>query len=268
MLKKCNKCGFQQDEFLNIAGKKYCKNCNSVINVNSNQMSAQDQKTAHQLKLALGNLRLMLEPLEGFIEKAYIDRYPDFRNKRQLYGKTITGDYPLENFEETFLTQLLIMAGVCKGEPEFFRNEIKKEYYKWISAVGIDYNNCPDKLKHFLFEINEVLEDRGEKILEEKEAKIKDVKFDPKDAVGLFRDLQNPLNKNREERENYKGKNWNELGDENRFNISDEQGERGREAFQQIHREIAPKQGSFSFYPPQQRTNSEIIQDVKNNPQN
>jgi len=129
MRKICNNCRFEQEIF-NPSGRNYCVRCNGEIDMGSSQISAQVQKTAHQLKLALGNLRLMLEPLEGYIEKVYSNHYPDFRNMRQLYEKTIKGDYPLENFEETFLTQLLIVAGVCKGEPELFRNEIKKEFYK------------------------------------------------------------------------------------------------------------------------------------------
>jgi len=94
------------------------------------------------------------------------------------------------------------------------------------------------------------------------------MKFDPKGVIGLFGALQEPMNRAREEKKDYEGKKWNELGNENRFNVSDEKGEEGQGVFQQIHQEIAPKQSNFSFYPPQQRTNSEIIWDVKNNPQN
>ncbi|MEG7979218.1 MAG: hypothetical protein NY202_04975 [Mollicutes bacterium UO1] len=43
-------------------------------------------------------------------------------------------------------------------------DEIKKEYYEWLDAAGIRLDNCPSELKHFLFEINEVLERRGDKI--------------------------------------------------------------------------------------------------------
>src|SRR6266516_1336258 len=126
MRKICNNCGFQQNEFLNLGGKKYCVSCNSEIkNVNSNQISVQKEKTAHQLKLALGNLRFTLEALEKYFERAYGNNYPSFRS--QLYERKVEDDnYPLENSREQFLTPLLIMRGVCKGEPEFFRNEIKK----------------------------------------------------------------------------------------------------------------------------------------------
>ncbi|CAG8725866.1 15193_t:CDS:2, partial [Dentiscutata erythropus] len=202
MLKKCNKCGFQQNEFLHIGGRNYCKNCNYEVNINSNQILAQKEKTAHELKLALGNLRFMLEALEKFTERAYGNNYPSFRS--QLYERKVEDDnYPLENSREQFLTQLLIMRGVCKGEPEFFRNEIKKEFHKWFSATGIDVNNCPDEIKNYLFEVNEVLEDRGEKIVEENEARIKNMKFDPKGVIGLFGALQEPMNKAREEKKDY-----------------------------------------------------------------
>lgn len=255
MVKKCNNCGFQQNEFLKIGGKNYCVNCNSEIkNVNSNQISVQKEKTAHQLKLALGNLRFTLEALEKYFERAYGNDYPSF--KSQLYERKAEDDnYPLENSREQFLTQLLIMRGVCKGEPEFFRNEIKKEFNKWFSVTGIDVNNCPDEIKNFLFEVNEVLEDRGEKIVKENEARIKNVKFEPKGVIGLFGALQEPMNRAREERENYKGKNWNELGNESRFNVSDEQGAKGQEVFNKISQEIAPKQSGFSFYPQQDQNN-------------
>jgi len=129
MLKKCNKCGFQQDKFLNLGGRNYCKGCNSEIMVNSNQMSMQEQKTLYQMKLLLGNFHYMLEPLEEYIEKA--GYYPDFRSKRQLYRKTLRdSEEPLENDEDLFLSQVFIFASAIQGEPSFFREVIRQEFYK------------------------------------------------------------------------------------------------------------------------------------------
>ncbi|PWU06979.1 MAG: hypothetical protein C5B43_00990 [Verrucomicrobia bacterium] len=51
-----------------------------------------------------------------------------------------------------------------KQSKQSLYDEIKKEYYEWLGAVGINPSNCPPELKHFLFEINEILEGRGDKL--------------------------------------------------------------------------------------------------------
>src|SRR3989337_3054155 len=153
MVKKCNVCEFQQEEFLNKNGRDYCKYCDSEISINSEQILAQKQKTLHQMKLLLGNFHYMLEPLEEYIEKA--GYYPNFRSRRQLYRKSIKdSEGPLWNDEDLFLTQLFVFAAAAHGKPQFFREVIREEFYKWINYTGITANNCPERLKHFLIEIN------------------------------------------------------------------------------------------------------------------
>jgi hypothetical protein len=205
MLKICNNCGFQQNEFLNIGGRNYCKSCNSEIIVNSGQMSMQEQRTLHQMKLLLSNFHYMLEPLEEYIEKA--GYYSNFRSKRQLYRKTLQdSEGPVENDEDLFLSQVFVFASAIQEKPDFFREVIQQEFYKWINYTGITADNCPEVLKHFLIEINNVINGNDEKIIRESRERLKNYKVNPKDIIGLFSGLQQPLNRNREQRVALEGK--------------------------------------------------------------
>ena len=94
--------------------------------------------------------------LEKYVELTYKNGFSDWENpKRNIYEYS-------KRIEETFLNQLHLLEGILKNDasPEF-RWELKQEFNKWIKAAGIDLNNCPEKLKYFLFEINEVLEGGG-----------------------------------------------------------------------------------------------------------
>lgn len=233
------------------------------------------QETAYEMELAISTFHNMLEPLEEYIGK--LECYPDWSKKRQLYRNTIKdSNDTLEGFEDLFLTQLLIVTGAVGKKPTDFRKKIQEEYYRWIGATGIDTNNIPsraEKLKHYLFEINEILEGRGEKIFNQTKELIKGQDIKPQDALWLAGASQKHLSRSDERKNALKGKVWNELKNESKFGSgSNDQGE---QAFGRIAGTVADKHKDFRFYPqegrlnsPQQRTNSEIIQDVKNNPQN
>ena len=241
MVKKCNKCGFQQNEFLNINDRNYCKSCNSEIKINSGQMFIQDQKTLHQLKLLLSNFHYMLEPLEEYVEKAGF--YPNFRSKRQLYRKTLQdSEGPVENDEDLFLSQVFVFASAIQEKPDFFREVIRQEFYKWINYTGIAAGNCPEVLKHFLIEINNVINGDDEKIIRESREKLKGYKVNPKDIVGLFSGLQQPLNMNREQRAALEGKIWNELPNEDKFGGD---ADLGKVAFEEIERSVSIPHENF-----------------------
>jgi len=105
------------------------------------------------------------------------------------------------------LTQLFIVKASVKKKPEFFRKKVQEEFYKWIDAVGISVDDCSDKLKRFLCEINEVLEGRGENIVNQTKELIKGKELNPEEALGMFSGLQNPLNKNRDRGELVEGRN-------------------------------------------------------------
>jgi len=115
------------------------------------------------------------------------------------------------------LTQLLIVKSSVNKKPEFFRQEIQKELYKWISLVGINVNNCPEKLKTYLFTVNEILEGRGESFVNQTKELVKDVKIAPQDALKFFKETQEHLSKSDKRKKVLEGKNWNELGEERRL---------------------------------------------------
>jgi hypothetical protein len=138
--------------------------------------------------------------------------------------------------------------------------------------VGIDVKNCRDeKLKCFLIEINNVLEGDSEKIVNQTQEYLDDRaktnQTDFQDLIKVFGAIQKPLNKNREQAEFLKGKTYKDAEITNKFggNVDG-----GREVLNRIT-ETTPNSSSFHFYSqnnPQQRTNTEIIQDVIQNPQN
>jgi len=77
-----------------------------------------------------------------------------------------------------------------------------------------------------LFEINEILEGRGEKIVEQTRELIKDVKVDPRDLVKVVGALQGPLNDNREQKKLLEGKTHRDIEIESKFSSNTAQGDR------------------------------------------
>jgi hypothetical protein len=158
------------------------------------------------MKTALDTFYNTLEPLEEYIEKA--GYYSEFQIRRQRYRKTISdSEGPVENDEDLFLSNLYIFAQLTvKGKPEFFREVIREDFYRWINYTGITAENCPETLKHFLIEINNVLSDKSEKIIAETDRGTIDVEINPKEMVGIFAGLQNPLSENRQQKKESEGK--------------------------------------------------------------
>jgi len=160
------------------------------------QLQEQKQKSLHKMKVALDTFYNVLEPLEEYIEKS--EDFPGFISKRQIYRKNIRdSEGPLENDEDLFLSNLYIFARTFHGKPEFFMKVIQENFYKWINATGITAENSSEELKHFLIEINNILEGNDEKIIKESIERNKNIEVDPKEMVGIFAGIQNPLNKNR-----------------------------------------------------------------------
>jgi hypothetical protein len=235
-----------------------------------------EQLTAHDKILIFDNFRYLLEALEEYVEKS--GYYPNFIGKRQFKYLTISKEQSrnltLASAEDMFRTRLLIFVGM--DTPSFLREEVKEEFYKWINLVGIDVNNCPDrKLKHFLLEIENVVEGKSEKILGQTEEYLNEKKkvnpINPNEMIEIFGAIQGPLNKNRAKAEVLETKTHVEVENENKLKGNWKEGEK---AFNQLAGEVSSHHDDFSFYQgvyhnnSQQRSNSEIIQEVKNNPQN
>jgi hypothetical protein len=87
-----------------------------------------------------------------------------------------------------------------------------------------------------------------------------------------FASIQNPLNRERGVAKTFEGQSWNQINLESKFGVgSSEQGEKD---FDQIAKEIANRHDDFHYHQkdkqpvnPQQLTNSQVIQEFKNNRQ-
>jgi len=210
------------------------------------QLLMQKQKTLHQVKLALDSFYNVLEPLEEYVEKTGC--YSNFRNRRQLYRRVIQdSEGTLESDKNLFLTDLYIFSGAVEEEADFIMEVLKEDFYRWINHTGITAENCPKRLKHFLIEINNVLEGNDEKIVRETDErdKVRAKKPDLGKLVEIFSGLQQPLNRNRDQRKELGNRSWNELDDKDRLKGD---ADLGREAFERIERSVSNSHGNFQLW--------------------
>lgn len=202
---------------------------------NNQQSQAQKQVSAYEKQTVHEMFRLSLEWLEKYIEVVY----PNYRIRKQIYDNNIKRQDANDpsKVESMFTGSLFGFKATIEiaGKPQFLYEEVKKEYYKWLDSAGVDVNNCPPRLKHFLFEINEILEGRGEKF--ERDIANRKNELDPDSAEyqkavnEVFTYIQSPLEKARNEYENLKGKTYGDIKIENNFSSS---GEGAEQAFKQM----------------------------------
>jgi hypothetical protein len=129
MLKKCNNCGFQQDEFLNLGGRNYCKSCNSEINNNSKYVSTQDTLSAYDKQVVQDIFLMTMEVLEKYIERA--NYYSDWQNRRKIHDNKVTREFgSVEEAESVLSSNLVGLKVTLRNKPPFLTDELKKEYYK------------------------------------------------------------------------------------------------------------------------------------------
>ena len=107
-----------------------------------------------------------IEALEEYIEKI---GYSGF--KKQIFDKSINSpDRSPADLADDFLSQLhclKAMIWVTRKNPEYSHQEVQKIFYQWIEAAGIRADTCPKDLKHYIFTINEILENRGENFVQQ-----------------------------------------------------------------------------------------------------
>jgi len=165
MLKICNKCGFQQDEFLNLGGRNYCKSCNSLIGNNDNTIQSSVTLSAYDKKAIYNIFRLTIKGTERYIEASGC--YSDWENRKQIRDNTEGFSDPKEA-EESLVVALFGFKAALKDTPPFLQGELKSEFCSWIDATGININNCfNERLKHVLFEINEIIKGEGDRLAKE-----------------------------------------------------------------------------------------------------
>jgi hypothetical protein len=246
------------------------------------QIQQQKQITAYEKKVTYDIFLLSIEWLEKYIEIVYKNEFPDWENRKQIRDnlnitRTDIYDDP-EEAEDAFSTQLLYLESNLKRRPIFVREALQEELYKWIDGSGINANNCPEKLKNFLFGINEILEGKGEKIRRDVENEKPRVDANSPEYMEQMKNtfaLFNSAAKRQTGIEtSLAGRMHKDIEIESRFSSSNV--ERGKQIFQQIAVGVAGShETGFHFFPQQgqqnnlqNRTNSEIIQDIRQNPQN
>ena len=226
-------------------------------------LSAYERKTVHDLFLRTMNW------LEKYIE--ITGYYPDWEKRKQLHNDWIKRtdiDTP-EKAEKALSNRLIAFGRILDSEVESdspFLEELKAEFYQWINVTGIDVNNCPERLKHFVFGFNEILEGRLEKI--EKDSENKKQKLDTdapgylKELTKVFVDIQEPIQNEREVKESLAGKTHLDIEIENKFGGNVEQGE---QTFNLIASAVSVSHGdNFHFFPQQTQQQSTSLTDDEN----
>jgi len=188
------------------------------------QLSAYESKTTHDIFF------MTMEWLEKYIEIA--GYYPDWENRKQIKNNNITRKDIIGNpkkAEDSFSTQLALFKDAVEDDPSFLREEVKKEFYRWINATGINNDNSSEKLKHILFGVNEVLEGRGEKIQRDIENRKREI--DPNSTEYMeqlskvFIHIQAPMYDEKETKRSLENKTHKDIEIRNKFGGNSEQGE-------------------------------------------
>jgi len=243
------------------------------------QMQQQEQLSAYDKKVIYDMFYMSIEWLEKYIEIAYKNELPDRESRKQIRDnitikRTDIYSNP-EKAKKAFATQMFLFGTSLEDTP-LFREDLKKEFRQWISATKID-NNCPDELKHLLYGFNEVMDGNTEKVRKDMENRKREIEIDSPEYLEqmnkLFGNIQIPMDDERETHKNLEGKTHLDMRVGNKFGGGN--AEQGEQTFQQIASAVSTSHSSgFHFYPqqqssnPQHRTNSEIIQDIRQNSRN
>ena len=238
------------------------------------QMSVYEKKTIHDIFL------ISMEWLEKYIELTYRKEFPDWERRKQIRDNLSIERMDIyenpKRAETTLSSQLHLLADTLEDDAtDEFREELKQEFYKWISATGIDANNCPERLKHFIFGLNEIFEGNYEKIRHDIVNRKKEIEIDsPEYLERMQRMFSDSLNSTRKEIKTEKSlegeRDW-----EIRSSFGGGSMKQGEQAFGRITKNVADSHQNFHFKDQRGyqtssglRTNSEIVQDVKQNPRN
>lgn len=283
MVKKCNNCGFQQDNFLNLGGKNYCVSCNSEININNLGNQSQDliqrkaYMTAYEKKAVHDIFVSTIEWFEKYIEIVHKNKFPNWENRKQVRDNFVVTRKDIyedpKRAEEGLAGQLHLFSSVLEDDTSAeFEKEMKQEFYKWISAVGIDINNCPERLKHFMFGLNEIFEGNYEKIRHDIANRKREIEVDdPKYMdymMKVFSHTQVSMYKEEKVKKSMEGKDPNEV----KFgNFSGGNKEQGQKTFEKIAKNVAGSHENFYFGEQKDQQvssnlNNSLIEKVRQNP--
>ncbi|KAF0436590.1 hypothetical protein F8M41_004663 [Gigaspora margarita] len=217
------------------------------------QIQKQETVTAYDRQVTYEIFYDSMEFLEKYIEIA--GYFPDWNKRKQFPNNEVKRsiDGP-EDAEECFSIVLLGLKNTIKRKPLFIQEEIKKEFYRWISSTGINENNCPERLQHILFGFSEILDGRSEKF--DKDLKNSKQTLDqnsPEYARELsktFASFQAPLQNQRKIAESLEGKKHDDIDIKNKFDGNIEQ---GQGILHKIGNTVSNVHESFYFFPQEDR---------------
>ena len=211
------------------------------------QMTAYERKTVHDIFLST------IEWFEKYIELTYKGEFPNWESRKQIRDNLIiTRKDIYENpkrAEEALASQLHLFSSVLEEDTSVeFEKDLKQEFYKWINVVGIDIENCPERLRHFIFGLNEIFEGNYEKIRNDIANRKREIELDdPKYMDGMmkiFSHTQVSMHKEGKIKKSMEGKNPDEI----KFsNFSGGDGEQGQQVFEQIAGSISDSHQDFYF---------------------
>jgi len=237
------------------------------ISQGSNSRVGTEEQIQGSITLSAYEMEAVYEFLYGALEwlELYIERaHPNWQQKKQL-PKTITRpDIPYldaKEIKEHFSTSLTGLRVITIDKPPFLLEKIQNEFFSWLDGSVVNVNDCPAELTQSLVDFHSILIGKGgdfakrrRKETDENIAKMtaEERKKGFYEAVAAY---QEPLENEDKVFEAMKGKTYKDVNTKSKFNGDANQ---GKEIFERIkkQREI-----------PQQKTSSEIIQDVKNNRQ-
>lgn len=232
------------------------------------QIQQQITVSAYEAKTIYDTFRNTLEWLEKYIEKS--GYYPDWQSRKQIHDNEIQradiNSINIVEIRNLFSTVLFGLRHMVRNKPPFIREQLAEEFYKWFDKSGIDSNNCPSELTQCLVNIHEVLEGRGEEFAEERirQADENIEKLSKEERTKKFNEAftsyHEPLRKEHEKAKSLENQTYKSIAFENNF---EGDAERGKATFRLIVGSSSSQSNN-----PQQRTNSEILQDIRQNPRN
>ena len=133
---------------------------------------------------------------------------------------------------------MLSFEAALDEEPLEFREELKKEFYKWLNTSQINAENAPVELKCALFDFHEILECRFEKARKDRENRKREIEID---SPEYMKKMQEVFQKSQEAIASGK---VNQM-DDRKFEGNVEQGKRTFEAI--ANSLLATEQENFHF---------------------
>lgn len=202
------------------------------------KLELKQQQTAYQARLTRNLFRSVIKWTEKYIEIAYPNNFSDWQSRKQIITDEIKRTDIIGNPEkvERFLSTALYGLEGDTDNTELL-NELKMDFYRWISAVRINPNNCPERLKHFLVGFHEILEGNGEKINKDSINRVFEIDPSSQEYASSFANsfigVQIHLQNERKVEESLDGKDWRQSENKNNFEGNADE---GKWIFEQIAR--------------------------------